>query len=298
MKRDLLKDLEETGTVIPALSDTIFKRLMMEHKEYLGFILENVIPLTKKEIMEGEFLSNELPSNHLELKSNRLDLVLKVKDYIINIEANREINLSLLTRNEAHFTGMIYKDYSSKSSENKDIFHYQVNFNEKNYLKDELVIILKYYDKKLNIGEEKFVKIHLNMEIVNQKYYNKEKLNDFEKALILLVLRKVEEIEKIVKGDRLLENVGRDIISYSRAREIVDAYENEVIEENYRRGLIKEAQERALREGRTEGLKQGLEQGIIQNRIEIAKLMLEDKVSIDKISEYTNLSIEEINNLK
>jgi hypothetical protein len=135
MKSKLLDELIRTRTVIPAISDTIFKRLMMEHLDYLGYILENIMPLTQEEVMKGEFLMNELPSNHLYSKSNRLDLVLKVRNYIINIEANKSINLPLLNRNRAHFAGIIFKNYSDKVSD-MEYLHYQINFNGKNYLKN------------------------------------------------------------------------------------------------------------------------------------------------------------------
>ena len=42
---------------------------------------------------------------------------------------------------------------------------------------------------------------------------------------------------------------------------------------------------------------EGLKQGIKQNKLVIAKEMLKDKMNINIISKYTNLSIEEINNL-
>ena len=43
---------------------------------------------------------------------------------------------------------------------------------------------------------------------------------------------------------------------------------------------------------------EGLKQGIKQNKLVIAKEMLKDKMNINIISKYTNLSIEEINKLK
>lgn len=301
MKSKLLDELIRTRTVIPAISDTIFKRLMMEHLDYLGYILENIMPLTQEEVMKGEFLMNELPSNHLYSKSNRLDLVLKVRNYIINIEANKSINLPLLNRNRAHFAGIIFKNYSDKVSDMKYL-HYQINFNGKNYLKNEEVIDLKYYDKYLNVGEKNFRKIHLNLEKVNYKYYNKEKINRFEKALLLLKLTKEDEILELVKGDSLLENVAKDIISYSRAREIVDAYENEMIEENYRRQSIeyatKQAVKRGTKNGIKEGIKEGIKKGVYQNKKDTALSMLKDKIPIFQIAKYTNLSVDEIKKLR
>lgn len=157
-------------------------------------------------------------------------------------------------------------------------------------MKNEEVIDLKYYDKYLNVGEKNFRKIHLNLEKVNYKYYNKEKINRFEKALLLLKLTKEDEILELVKGDSLLENVAKDIISYSRAREIVDAYENEMIEENYRRQSIEYATKQAV--------KRGIKTGVYQNKKDTALSMLKDKIPIFQIAKYTNLSVDEIKKLR
>ena len=46
--------------------------------------------------------------------------------------------------------------------------------------------------------------------------------------------------------------------------------------------------------GREEGMKKGKK----QNQIEIAKRMLRDKIEIKTIEKYTDLTEEEINNLK
>jgi len=70
--------------------------------------------------------------------------------------------------------------------------------------------------------------------------------------------------------------------------------------------LMQNAKEEGLEEGRTEGRAEGLEegtkigieQGSKQKEIEIAKNMLKDNISIDIIAKYTNLTEEEIENLK
>ena len=54
--------------------------------------------------------------------------------------------------------------------------------------------------------------------------------------------------------------------------------------------LMQNAKEEGLEEGRAEGSK--------QEKIEIAKNMLKDNISIDIIAKYTNLTEEEIENLK
>ena len=51
-------------------------------------------------------------------------------------------------------------------------------------------------------------------------------------------------------------------------------------------------------EGLQEGLQKGLQQGLYQQAIQTAKNMLKDKVGIKIISKYTNLSIDEVEELK
>ena len=51
-------------------------------------------------------------------------------------------------------------------------------------------------------------------------------------------------------------------------------------------------------EGIREGIEQGIEQGIKQQKIEIAKNMIKDNISIETISKYTNLTTQEIDKLK
>ncbi len=148
---------------------------------------------------------------------------------------------------------------------------------------DELIVKMQFWDKELNVGEEKIYKVEINLAYVNQKYYNKEKMSRYEKALLMLLIEDEEELRKIMEGDYMLEEVGKDIINYSRAKEIVTAYVNEMIEENYRNNLARE-----------EGYDKGHKDGIEQNKIEVAKSMLKKKIELEIISECTGLSIEEI----
>ena len=325
-KLKLYEQLQKEGRVIPAIEDTLFKKIITEHKDYLGIILEDILPLTKEAVMEGQFFSTEIPSSNMFRKSNRLDLVLKSGGYKLNLEANRKITIKLLLRNEAHFSGMIYQDYNDKENLDYNTNYCQVNFNGQNYLKKKLVITLTYHDKILDVEEKRLSKIHLNLGIALKKYYNKEKLSRFEKALVLLLLEEKEKIKKLVEGDKILEKVAKDIMSYSEARAIVDAYEAEIIERNIeeysREYEIKKATEKATKkatkkalkegkklghkkgleeghkEGHKEGLEEGRKEGIVNRNIELAILMLQKGEEINKILEYTNLSIEKIKNLK
>ena len=255
-----------------------------------------------------------MPSQNMNTKTGRMDLLLQVGKYSINLEANSKIDTALIIRNEAHFSWLIYQEYARKDKKTLEEILYQVAFNKKYRLSKELIVRLQYWDKELKVGEENLLKVEINLENVRDKYYNKEKLSRFEKALLLLVIEEEEEIRKIGKGDELLEEVGEEVISYSRAKEIVDRYEMEMIEENFRRNRAEEegfnkGHEKGLEQGRQEGreegqkegIKQGIEQGIEQgtreSKVQTAKSMLADDVPIESISKYTGLSVDEIHRL-
>jgi len=103
-----------------------------------------------------------------------MNLLLRVSKYYINLEANTSIKDALLIRNEAHFSGPVFNKYSKKAKKTLEGISYQVSFNKKKRLSNELIVKLQYLDKKLNVGDERILKVELNLEFVNPKYYNKE----------------------------------------------------------------------------------------------------------------------------
>ena len=101
-------------------------------------------------------------------------------------------------------------------------------------------------------------------------------------ALILENIIPLSKKEIIEKGESILESVGNDIISYSRAKEIVTAYENAIVEENYRNNLARE-----------EGMEQGIEQGSREKQLEIAHKIVEKKLTVRDVERlvYVNEAI-------
>ena len=166
----LYEELLKNGKVLPGITDVVFKKIMTTHKDYLGLILENIIPVSKEEIINnGEFLNIEIPPSHLSLRDARMDLLLKVGKYYINLEANTSINPSLIIRNIAHFAGLTFNEYSRRDKKTLEEILYQISFNKKKRLSNELIVRLKYWDKDLNVGDENLLKVELNLEFVKFK---------------------------------------------------------------------------------------------------------------------------------
>ena len=86
----------------------------------------------------------------------------------------------------------------------------QVNFNNFTHFKsDKPILEFVYTDKDtLEIETENLKKYHISLPKLEKKYYNGDKLSKLEKALLILKLDKISDLEEISKGDEdLMEAV-------------------------------------------------------------------------------------------
>ena len=87
-----------------------------------------------------------------------------------------------------------------------------------------------------------------------------------------------------------MEDYVKESIKASQDEEVIGLYDKELHLEKLRLSELKEAREK--------GIEQGIEKGIEQEKIEIAKELLNNNVSLDIIMKSTGLSKEEIEKLK
>ena len=104
---------------------------------------------------------------------------------------------------------------------------------------------------------------------------------------------------EIVKAKEVLEEISQD----EHERYLAELREKYILDQNateaagYDKGL-KVGHSEGLKEGLEKGHKQGIEQGKKENNLSIAKKMLEEKIPLETIIKITNLSKEDIENLK
>ena len=106
-----------------------------------------------------------------------------------------------------------------------------------------------------------------------------------------------EELEEYCGDDELMKKYEEKISKLNEDEKFTYFLTDEEDGENIYNSRLKLAEEKAIQRGLEKGLEQGLEKGIKSSSIKIAKEMLKDNINIDKISLYTNLSIEEIKNI-
>ena len=127
-----------------------------------------------------------------------------------------------------------------------------------------------------------------------------KKIED-NKYLIMLDLEP-NDLVKLSKSDRMVESFMKTIEEVNQDPEFREYMSAEEDARKIMNSLKKEYKEEGLKEGLKEGLEQGIEQGIEQGmkyeKIEIAKSMLKENINIEVISKCTELTIDELNDLK
>jgi len=167
----------------------------------------------------------------------------------------------------------------------------QINFDKINKYDERLVIKFTMQDEEGKyVLDENYESYHINMAKAYDKWYNKEELTKFEKILLIMMLEEKEELLKVSKGDKELELMVRKIFEESEDPNIIGLYDKDEMNA-WMMDVAKEV-------AKEEGIEQGIEQGQNEKSIEIAKSMIKDNESLDKIAKYTGLSLEEVENLK
>jgi len=135
--------------------------------------------------------------------------------------------------------------------------------------------------------------INIYLPNIRKKYYNKEELNELDKVMLVLNEEDNNNLSKLYKGERVMEDYVKDAKRASINDDIVGLYDKELHEELLRNTELYNAEQKGL----NKGLKEGKENGIRENKIETAKNMLKESISIDIISKVTGLTKEEIEKL-
>ena len=273
--------------VIPGTFDVIFKAVLTEEKEVLAEIIEIVIGIPKEDVIKnGVIINSEYVRENINEKDKKSDLLISIGDNVINLEMDRRY-------------------YSGSSKKNNKYIHKIVNYyNPKNTiqicftsykegeeLKGEKKTIRKYMfqDSDGNIEDYGLEKYKIDLEYIENKYYNNDKLTRGEKIFLMFKESKREILKKISNGDEILDKISKRLDKVSEDEALSLLYDEKEREEEKRRAELEYAEEH--------GLNKGISEGENKKSIEIAKRMLDKNLDIKEISEITGLSIEEIKKL-
>ena len=281
---EIVKELRRKGEIVPATYDCIFKAIMKKCPKYRADLTSRLTGIPKKLILNTykEMNTEYVIDNVLE-KGKVSDVLFEVKGYVFNFEFNNRKWDGLIERNDTYLgkaKNDLIRRAKSYASLPKVI---QININNFYcFLNKENLLEFKSRDKYGIIESDKWGKIYVNLKLIREKYDRGLKLSKLEKELLILTLRKVDEIEKIAKGDEELMEVAKEL--------------KKLTNDAYTIGLYDEEEERRLIENsiKITAKKQGIKQGASNEKKSIAKSMLAKKMDIPLISELTGLSKKQI----
>ena len=143
--------------------------------------------------------------------------------------------------------------------------------------------------------------MHLYLPKIKEKYYNKEKLSELEKIILVFNLSNKNELDNIIGDNKIMKEYKKEALDASHDEEVIGLYDKELEDFYNRQAAYYEIEEKAMKEGLEKGIKKGIEQGIEQGEnkksIEIAKALLQNNVDINIIINSTGLSKEKIESL-
>ncbi len=294
-------------TQLKVTNDYIFKKIFAKkgNESILKDLLNSILQIKIKsiEVIADTNLERQLESNKLGI----LDLKAKVdEETIVNIEIQIINRYNMIERTLFYWSGLYY-NVLQKGADYKEIkkviainiLDYN-EFDEGPYheiarlrreylykiLTDKIEIHFIQIPKFKKQRKDMKTKLDMWMDFISQ-IDEKEVKNAMSKNK---EIKKAQEEYEYLTGD---EEERR--IAFLREKAIRD--ENSIFDAGKDIGF-KSGEEHGIKKGKKEGIEIGREQGIEQNKKEIAKSMLKEKMPIETIMKVTKLSREEIEKIE
>ena len=284
--------------------DRVFKTIFCNEKD-LSLLKEFLKRVLQIDLNDVHLLRNEIAIEHVMEKVKTVDVFLKCDEIYIHIELNTSYSKALHSRNFSYFTSLYNRNIERGKRIDPHIPFIHLDFTYG--LGKNISIKNEYYvmDRKQNCYIKNFKIIEYNMDKIMEFWYSKnEKEIEKYKHLIILDLKR-EDLKKIMKGDLFMEAVGKSVLELNdeeRFRSWMSKEEDMIVMANTEKALAYEEGEakgivQGIKQGVKSGIKQGKFEGIAQEKKEIAKKMFQKGINISFISEVTELSEQEIQNL-
>ena len=262
-------------------NDIIFKNTF-NTEERLKRLLSETLDLNVKEVYQNDI---ELPVENVKERVKKLDLILNTEKGIINVEVNYNSKSEVPNRNFLFFCKLISSSIKKTESYLKVEKHIQLNltWNLQKFLSFDVTNrkIIKCYimdeETHQKVHDDIFEIVHINMDYFKKVWYHGN-IKDENPFFMLLAASSKEEMDKISKGDKFMEEISKKVkklnLDPEIVKEIVIENEDEIIKNSIYHSGIKD--------------------GISQRNIEIVRKMMAKHMDTSVISDITGLSIEKI----
>jgi len=290
--------LLEQNKVIPATFDKIFKSIWQDerNKNLLSYMISFITKLNKKALYNNMVFKNtELPKANFKEKGMITDLLITSLKTLFNLEMNKTPDKGRIKKNNGYAHKLAIETSKTNGKYNKLI---QINFNDSVNFDNELSseYMMRSRDGK-TCADENYIIHHISMVKIVYKYYNNNRLNKFEKAIVMMYTDDKKVLEELSKGDEDLMKLKETIEEKSRDDEIIGLYNEKEMQDYVNQINLEDSHEEGYKIGKEAGKKEGLKEGKENALIETAKRFLNLGISVKDIAQGTGLTEKEINNL-
>ena len=274
----------EEGKVVPLSNDMIFKNVVKNvvNRDFLAKIINLVTGLDYDNLLKNMIITDvDIPDSSIYLHHNEQDVIVTIDNKFINVEMSNDKTTNK-RKNEITSHKYASNIYLKGSDYSDSYIFYQIAIENYNIFKNkDLITEVGLTDLKHGeLETEEFKKFHVNLNNIPNKCYNE--LDERERYFKLFLIDDIKELEKISVGDNIMKKVTETIKSLNSNPIFMTKLEKEQLD--------KYCNKVAMAEERKEGEK--------IKQIEIAKKSLQKGIDINTVAEITELSIEELENLK
>jgi len=272
------------------VSDTMFHCMFnnSKRKKYAAYFISLVLNLPFKEVNDSlVYINNKVDLESVKDPKKCVDFLCKIDDEYIGIEMNNNPSMASLERNISYAT----ETYKRETAPGKNRYNFKkvIQININNFSFDITKKVIESYQLRNEEGEEltdKMELICISLPMIKEKLYNKDKLTELERFLLVANEEDEKLVNELSEGCGIMKEYDKEAKKVSNEEEVLDLY-------SYERKILAEKAE-AVDIGREEGKIEGKQESLL----EVAKKMLQEKIDILTILKCTGLSEIEIEKLK
>ena len=269
-------------------NDRAFKEVFLNpnNSDLLKALLEFIL---KIKIDKLEIKKTELLSGNVNIKDKRVDAIVHTGNKKIEIEINSQNKDYLHTRSTAYICNIYQSNASVGDTYNENTDIIQVNLTWGLGRNNDEMKIYKIMNEKGELYVKNFIIYEINMDYYDKIWYSKNE-EEIKKNQYMIMLDLDKKELKNMPKDKIVDKYITNVTIVNDNPEFQKYMSEEEDKKKIQNSLLSEAREN--------GINDGISKGASQEKVNIAKNMLNKSISIEDISDITGLSVEEIENIK
>ena len=273
--------------------DRVFKSIFCSEearrKEDFHLLERLISDVIKEKVKVIKIMSPELAVTSTRERTKRLDLLIESHGKVVHMELNTSWNLENKIKNNCFFFSFYSQNTKVGENFNTNTTFIHISLNYGMGKNDTLIIDTSEYKKILpNIRM-----LHVNLDNYKRIWYDNVAKENMKGSLLTLIsLKNKEDIKRYVESvdDQDVKECANKLMILNE--NTIKSFWNLTPEQENR--MMRKTRENIIRE-RSEA--RGLKKGMNEEKITIARNMIRQNESVNKISNYTGLSQNEIKKL-